>query len=235
MRHRVAHRKLGRKTEHRLALLRNLCTSLITHERLITTVSKAKELRPFAERAITLGKRALVAEIPAGALHNRRLAAAYLFSGNTNRVPDGGYKRPQAPRTAGVAALDKLFDDVAALDKLFDEVASRFAERPGGYTRILKLGTRRGDGAEMALIELLGSEAKQVHEDEKKEEKKKGRRFFGRHKKAELKEGVPQEQPIRKKGASAKSSTKKEAMPQERPAKKKGASPKASKRKETSE
>ena len=126
-----------------MALLRNLCTSLITHERLITTLPKAKELRPFAERAITLGKRALVAEVPANALHKRRLAAAYFFSGNTNRVPDGGYKRPQAPRTAGVAALDKLFDEVAA----------RFAERPGGYTRILKLGTRRGDGAEMALIE----------------------------------------------------------------------------------
>ena len=224
MRHRVAHRKLGRKTEHRLALLRNLCTSLITHERLITTLPKAKELRPFAERAITLGKRALAAEAPESALHNRRLAAAYFFTGNTNRVPDGGYKRPQAPRTAGVAALDKLFD----------ELASRFAERPGGYTRILKLGTRRGDGAEMALIELLGSEAKKVHEDEKKEEKKKGRSFFGRRKKAELKEGVPQEQPIKKKGASVKSSKKKEG-PQEQPVKKKGASTKASKRKEKSE
>lgn len=173
MRHRVAHRKLGRKTEHRLALLRNLCTSLITHERLITTLPKAKELRPFAERAITLGKRALAAEAPEGALHKRRLAAAYFFTGNNNRVPDGGYKRPQAPRTAGVSALDKLFD----------ELATRFAERPGGYTRILKLGTRRGDGAEMALIELLGSEAKVVHEEEKKEEKKKERRFFGRGRK----------------------------------------------------
>jgi large subunit ribosomal protein L17 len=224
MRHRVAHRKLGRKTEHRLALLRNLCTSLITHERLITTLPKAKELRPFAERAITLGKRALAADAPQRALHNRRLAAAYFFSGNTNRVPDGGYKRPHAPRTAGVAALDKLFDEVAA----------RFVERPGGYTRILKLGTRKGDGAEMALIELLGSEAKEAHKDEKTEEKKKGRRFFGRRKKAELKEGVPQEQPIRKKGASAKSSKKKEGIPQEQP-EKKGASTKASKRKETSE
>lgn len=225
MRHRVAHRKLGRKTEHRLALLRNLCTSLITHERLITTLPKAKELRPFAERAITLGKRALAAEVPASALHSRRLAAAYFFSGNANRVPDGGYKRPQAPRTAGVAALDKLFG----------ELASRFAERPGGYTRILKLGTRRGDGAEMALIELLGSEAKAAHEDEKTEEKKKGRSFFGRRKKAALKEGVPQEQPIKKEGSSAKSSKKKESMPQEQPVKKKGASTKASKKKETNE
>jgi large subunit ribosomal protein L17 len=180
-----------------LALLRNLCTSLITHERVITTLPKAKELRPFAEHAITLGKRALVAEKPESALHQRRLAAAYFFSGNANRVPDGGYKRPHAPRTAGVAALDKLFD----------ELATRFATRPGGYTRILKLGPRRGDGAEMALIELLGSEAREAQAEEKKEEKSKGRRFFGRRKKAELKEGVPQEQPV-KKSASAKSASK---------------------------
>ena len=197
MRHRVAHRKLGRKTEHRLALLRNLCTSLITHERLITTLPKAKELRPFAERAITLGKRALAAEAPATALHNRRIASAYFHTGNTNRIPDGGYKRPHAPRTAGVAALEKLFG----------ELAERFAERPGGYTRILKLGTRKGDGAEMALIELVGSESKAAHQEEKKDEKKTGRRFFGRRKKAELKEGVPQEQPV-KKSASAKSGSK---------------------------
>jgi large subunit ribosomal protein L17 len=225
MRHRVAHRKLGRKTEHRLALLRNLCTSLITHERVITTLPKAKELRPFAEHAITLGKRALVAEAPEKALHNRRLAAAYFFSGNNNRVPDGGYKRPHAPRTAGVAALDKLFA----------ELASRFATRPGGYTRILKLGPRRGDGAEMALIELLGSEAREAHPEEKKEEKSKGRRFFGRRKKAELKEGVPQEQPIRKKGAAAKPSKKNQAVEQEQPVKKKRASTKGSKKKDTSE
>jgi len=208
-----------------LALLRNLCTSLITHERIITTLPKAKELRPFAEHAITLGKRALVAEAPEKALHNRRLAAAYFFSGNNNRVPDGGYKRPHAPRTAGVAALDKLFG----------EVATRFATRPGGYTRILKLGARRGDGAEMALIELLGSEAREAHPEEKKEEKSTARRFFGRRKKAALKEGVPQEQPIKKKGASAKSSEKKEGMAQEQPVKKKGASTKAPKRKDTSE
>ena len=105
-------------------------------------------------------------------MHARRQAAGYFHSGNENRVPDGGYKRPHAPRTAGVAALDKLFDDIAA----------RFVDRPGGYTRILKLGARRGDGAEMALIELIGSETEAAHEEEKKEEKK-GRRFFRRGKK----------------------------------------------------
>ena len=197
MRHRVAHRKLGRTSEHRQALLRNLCTSLIVHERVITTLPKAKELRPFAERAITLGKRALTADAPEKALHMRRQAATYFFTGNANRIPDGGYKRPQAPRTAGVAALDKLFDDLA----------TRFADRPGGYTRILKLGARKGDGTEMALIELIGSEAKEAHKEEKKPEKK--RRFFGRRKKAELKEGVPQEQPQKKAGAKSKSRGKK--------------------------
>ncbi|HUK90705.1 MAG TPA: 50S ribosomal protein L17 [Blastocatellia bacterium] len=175
MRHRVDHRKLGRTSEHRKALLRNLCTSLIVHERVVTTLPKAKELRPFAERAITLGKRALESETPADALHARRQAAAYFYSGNTGRIPDGGYKRPQAPRTAGVQALDKLFGDLS----------SRFAGRPGGYTRILKLGPRRGDGAEMALIELIGSEAKPVHQEEKKPEKKKRFGLFRRKDKDE--------------------------------------------------
>lgn len=198
MRHRVAHRKLGRKSDHRKALLRNLCTSLIVHERLVTTLPKAKELRPFAERAITLGKRALSAEAPESALHARRLAAAYFFSGNTNRVPDGGYKRPRAPRTAGVFALDKLFDDVAA----------RFVDRPGGYTRILKLGTRRGDGAEMALIELIGSETKPARKEEKPEEKKSIRRFFKREKKSAEPESTASGEKKGGKAAAKSQSTK---------------------------
>lgn len=175
MRHRVDHRKLGRTSEHRKALLRNLCTSLIVHERVITTLPKAKELRPFAEKAITLGKHALETESPESALHARRQAAAYFFSGNANRRPDGGYKRPRPDRTAGVEAVEKLFGDLS----------SRFVNRPGGYTRILKLGRRRGDGAELALIELVGSETKPVHEEEKKETKKRGFGLFGRRKKSE--------------------------------------------------
>lgn len=176
MRHRVAHRKLGRTTEHRKALLRNLCTSLIEHERIITTLPKAKELRPFAERAITLGKRGIKADSPEASLHARRLAAAYFQPGNAGRRPDGGYKRPRPTRTAGVSALQKLFDEIAA----------RFADRPGGYTRIVKLGARRGDGAEMALIELLGSEGKEPVKEEKKEEKKRRLAgLFSRKKKTE--------------------------------------------------
>ena len=119
MRHRVHGRKLGRPTPHRRALLRNLCTSLFEHERITTTVEKAKELRPLAEKLITLGKD--------GGLHARRQAAAQLLN-------------------------------VAVVQKLFDIIANRFADRNGGYTRIVKLGYRQGDGADLAVIELLGSE-----------------------------------------------------------------------------
>jgi len=119
MKHRVAGRKLGRTSMHRTALLRNLSTELFRHERIRTTLMKAKELRPFAERLITLSKRET--------LHARRLV------------------------------LRDIHDrDVVA--KMFDTISSRFAARPGGYTRIVKLGPRRGDSAEMALIELIGAE-----------------------------------------------------------------------------
>jgi large subunit ribosomal protein L17 len=133
MRHKVAHRKLGRTTPHRKALLRNLATSLI----LMTTVHKAKELRPFVEKAITLGKN--------GTLHARRIATGYFFAGNTSRMRDVGRKQKPPKPQAGVEAVGKLFNDIA----------KRFESRPGGYTRIVKLGTRRGDGAEMAIIELV--------------------------------------------------------------------------------
>jgi large subunit ribosomal protein L17 len=116
MRHRKKGRQLGRTSSHREALLRNMATSLFRHGRIETTTAKAKELRPFAERLITLAKR--------GDLHSRRLAA--------RKIRDN----------------DVLFT-------LFDALGPRFAERPGGYTRVLKTGHRQGDGAEMALIELV--------------------------------------------------------------------------------
>ncbi len=156
MRHLVAHRKLGRTSSHRKALLRNLCTSLIEHERIITTLPKAKELRPFAEKAITLGRRARAAR-QAGqdgaAVHATRQAAAFFFPGNAG--PSSKQHDTGEERTAGVAALQKLTGDLA----------ERFADRPGGYTRIFKLGPRKGDGAEMALIELVGSEDKKPVKD----------------------------------------------------------------------
>ncbi|MBI4886904.1 MAG: 50S ribosomal protein L17 [Acidobacteria bacterium] len=128
MRHNVAHRKLGRVTEHRIALLRNQATALLRHERIETTIPKAKELRPFVERLITLAKRGVASGDANGkALHARRLVAAEVA-------------------------------DRAVVTKLFDTIAPRFAERPGGYTRILRVGIRRGDAAEVAQIELVGSE-----------------------------------------------------------------------------
>ena len=134
MRHRVAHRKLGRVTPHRIALLRNLATALFEKERIRTTLPKAKELRPFAEKLITLAKR------EDDRLHARRLAARDL-------------------------------QDPAVVKKLFDTLGPRFATRPGGYTRILHLGPRKGDGAEMAYLELVGYEYKPAR-DEKGAKKK---------------------------------------------------------------
>ena len=116
MRHRKKGRKLQRTASHRRAMLRNLATSLFRHERIETTTAKAKELRPYAERLITLARR--------GDLHARRLVA-------------------------------RKIQDREVLGKLFDEISSRYADRPGGYTRILKLGNRKGDAAEISLIELV--------------------------------------------------------------------------------
>jgi large subunit ribosomal protein L17 len=134
MRHRVAHRKLGRTTPHRIALLRNLATSLFEKERIRTTLPKAKELRPFAEKLITLAKQ------ETNRLHARRLAA-------------------------------RDIQDPAVVKKLFDTIGARFATRPGGYTRILRLGPRKGDAAEMAYIELVGYEYKPAGKDEKGDKK----------------------------------------------------------------
>jgi ribosomal protein L17 len=116
MRHRVAHRKLGRTTEHRMAMLKNMSASLIKHEQILTTLPKAKELRPYVEKLVTLAKK--------GGLSNRRLAEA------------------------------RLQDD-AQLKKLFGVIATRYADRPGGYVRVLKAGFRASDQAAMAVIEFV--------------------------------------------------------------------------------
>jgi large subunit ribosomal protein L17 len=132
-------------------MLRNLATSLINsrEERIVTTLPKAKELRPFVERAITLSRKAQSQTgegSEARALHLRRQAAGYFHAGNISAgVLTGkrGQLRPE--RTAGVAALRRLFT----------ELGERYKDRPGGYTRILKLGHREGDRAELAIIELV--------------------------------------------------------------------------------
>jgi large subunit ribosomal protein L17 len=135
-------------------MLRNLAVSLINarEERIVTTLPKAKELRPFVEKAITLSRKASNLEgddTGARALHLRRQAAGFFHAGNMQAVALTG-KRGQArlPRTAGVAALRRLFD----------ELGERYKDRPGGYTRILKLGRRAGDNAELAIIELVDNQ-----------------------------------------------------------------------------
>jgi len=116
MRHAKAGRRLGRKTSHRIAMFRNMVTSFFNHEKITTTDAKAKELRPIAEKLITLAKR--------GDLHARRLAASYIR-------------------------------DTKTVAKLFSQIAPRYQERDGGYTRIIKLGIRPGDNAEISIIELV--------------------------------------------------------------------------------
>ena len=151
MRHLKAHRKLGRTSEHRHSMLRNLATSLINSrdERITTTLPKAKELRPYVERAITLSRRARAFSddgAEAQALHLRRQAAGFFHAGNTAMSPATGKRGQLRPeRTAGVAALRRLFG----------VLGERYKDRPGGYTRILKLGNRDGDDAELAIIELV--------------------------------------------------------------------------------
>jgi large subunit ribosomal protein L17 len=116
VRHRAKHRQLSRTASHRKALLANMATSLFRHDRIETTEAKAKELRPYAERLITLARR--------GDLHARRL-------------------------------VERRIKDREVTHRLFAELGKRFAARPGGYTRIVKLGHRPGDGADVARIELL--------------------------------------------------------------------------------
>src|SRR5437763_5659875 len=136
MRHGMVNRKLGRTSGHRLAMFRNQLASLIDRERIITTLPKAKELRPQVERLITLGKN--------DSVHARRQAA-------------------------------RVINDAAVVAKLFDTVGPRFGDRPGGYTRIIKLGPRRGDAAEMAILEFVGYEPEKAEKagTEKKSKAKK--------------------------------------------------------------
>ncbi len=140
MRHRVARRKLGRKTEHRISTLRNLSSSLFAHERVETTMGKAKELRSFAERLITRARQ--------DTIHARRLVARRLHD----------------------------TQDLRLTKKLFDEIAPRFMDRPGGYTRILRTSPRRGDNAEMAIIELVERKEKAPEKPAGEPEKGKGKK-----------------------------------------------------------
>ena len=160
-----------------MSMLRNLATSLINarDERIVTTVPKAKELRPFVERVITLAKRAGTLsgdDAATQALHLRRQAAGFFHAGNTRRSEDAtrGRKQAEIPRTAGVAALKRLFG----------ELGQRYAERPGGYTRIIRLGRRDGDNAELAIIELVDNPREREAADSKKTRSAAGKKKSAR-------------------------------------------------------
>ncbi|MCB8979091.1 MAG: 50S ribosomal protein L17 [Ardenticatenaceae bacterium] len=142
MRHRVSGRRLGRDAAHRKALRKNLIAELITHEQVLTTEAKARMLRPAAEKIITLAKRGLVKgeQDPANTVHARRLVAARIA------------------RFRQAVDEDGAVEDVDVVKKLFDDIAPRFADRPGGYTRMVKIGKRSGDNADMALLMLVDKE-----------------------------------------------------------------------------
>ena len=168
MRHNASGRKLGRTTAHRLALFRNQLSSLVAQERIITTISKAKELRPLAERVVTQGKR--------GTVHARRLVGRWI----QNRE---------------------------LIKKLFDEIAPRFASRAGGYLRIVRLGSRQGDGAEMAVLEFVDFQLKKKAAPPAAEEKaKKG-------KPSKEAKGGPEEAAEEAKPAKSKAPARKSAQP----------------------
>ncbi len=148
MRHRVAGRKLSRTKEHRLAMRRNLVASLIEHETISTTIEKAKEVKPFAEKLITLAKQ--------GTLAARRRAISILGNRNIVVQEEGG------PVRKGTV-----------VGKLFSEIGPRYLDRPGGYTRIIKLSLRRlGDNGELVLLQLVGADESSVKQTRKRSRKK---------------------------------------------------------------
>jgi large subunit ribosomal protein L17 len=166
MRHLKAFRKLNRTSSHRSLMLRNLVTSLLEHERVETTVMKAKEARRIADKMITLGKK--------GSLHARRRAAAVLMK-------------------------------KTVVQKLFDELAPRYEKREGGYTRIMRVGYRKGDGAEMAFLELVKEEVKgKKKKTGKKSAKKTGTAKSVKKETAPKSKKAAAEKPAAKKAAEEK-------------------------------
>ncbi len=139
MRHKVFGRRLGRDTAHRNSLRRNLVADLLTYEQITTTEAKARAIRPEAEKMITLAKRSLAqaGAKPESVVHARRIAAARLPVSRTQELEDG------------------TLESVDVVRKLFDEIAPRYATRPGGYTRMVKIGRRPGDNADMAVLMLV--------------------------------------------------------------------------------
>lgn len=137
MRHKVHGRRLNRDTAHRNALRRNLIADLLCFEKITTTEAKARTIRPAAEKVITMAKRGLARPGEESTVHARRLLASRLPSSRTFEAEDG------------------TFEEVDVVRKLFEEIAPRYANRPGGYTRMVKIGRRPGDNADMAVLMLV--------------------------------------------------------------------------------
>ncbi len=194
MRHRHRKAKLGRTTEHRTALLSNLVCSLIKHRRIETTLAKAKAARVVADKMVTLSKKGQSDEV---SLQYRRLVAARL------------QRRPQRffPKKNGVSGREQRKrwrenEDVVRI--LFEDIAPGFAERNGGYTRVIKLGRRQGDAAEMAILEWVSDGDKPVEEDKSAKGKKKGEA-----------EKTVAEEPVSEEEATEEEATEEEATEEE--------------------
>jgi large subunit ribosomal protein L17 len=177
----MVNRKLGRTSAHRNALFRNQLSSLIDKERIITTLPKAKELRPQIERLITIGKTDNV--------HNRR-------------------------------QVFRVVADETLVAKLFDTLGPRFADRPGGYTRIIKIGPRRGDSAETAIIEFVGYELKTEEKSDEPVKKSKKPASKKEAEPADDEESADEDKPKKKKAPAKKAAAKKEKESEEKPKKK---------------
>jgi large subunit ribosomal protein L17 len=170
MRHRVAGRHLSRTKEHRLAMRRNMVASLIQHETISTTIEKAKEVKPFAEKLITLAKK--------GTLQSRRRAIALLGNRNMVDIEEG--------EEVGKGTV---------IGKLFSELGPRYLDRPGGYTRIVRLSLRRlGDNGQLVLLQLVGPDEKPSKKKTKRSTKKGSRKKL--EETAEVREDTEVEEPV---------------------------------------
>jgi len=160
MRHRVSGSKLNMPHSQRVALMRNLARELFEHGTIVTTITRAKEVRPFVESIITKAKKASI-----------------LSSEIVSKGPDNAETQELKSRNLALRReINRNFNDRKLVRKICDEVAVKYRERNGGYTRIVKLGMRRGDASEMAVLQLIDNEERQNKKPEKKPEKKQERK-----------------------------------------------------------
>ena len=175
MRHRAKGRRIGSHDGHRKALERNLINQLFTHERIVTTIAKAKEYRPQAEKLITMARKAFIAERDASTPEDK--AKAQLLKLHYIRLVIQKIGKKKLYDKEGEAILTPKERIRTVIQKLFEDISEKFVDRHGGYTRILRLPTRRqGDAAQMVLWEFVGKEElEEVRKESKKKSKKSGK------------------------------------------------------------